>query len=565
MLLPEAIMDEQLTLSFEPKTIEHLGLQMYSTLPAALAELVANSYDADAKTVTIAIEIDPDSGKEFISIEDDGHGMSIRDLNEKYLRIGRNRRSDVLSTKSESGLRNVSGKKGIGKLALFGIGRLIRIKTSRKGSSESTIVELVWADMMASENREYHPQASTIAQEISSSGTRIEIRDLTKKSKTRIDDLAKSLSRLFDYSSPDFQLFVTSGKDRREVTPDLRFDDEDIQFKWSIPESLPQENEAWEYFRRFEVAGTIVATHKTLRQSLRGVTVYVNGRRANDAEFYGAAESSYAFSYLSGTLNTDYLDTLTDDVISTDRSAINWEMTETEELRKQIVRALSWVASDWRRQRNDLKKKQTENRTGRDLSGWISRQRGTDGAQLGALIDELTSDDIEMSSGTLDRVLSNVENLVPEYARLHWRHLHPEVKKASKGDYERQDYLRAVDEVVKEYSAAVRQKSGVDASTDDAIMSGAFGLSNLKLDIFAMYLEGRDGSRLTSSTGNNMRKGQMLFSQGVVAAFRNPFVHTPKSVIEATGIIDDEDCLDILSLVSHLWKRLDNAVVNSIS
>ncbi|MDO2934646.1 TIGR02391 family protein [Paeniglutamicibacter sulfureus] len=556
-------MNEQLTLSFEPKTIEHLGLQMYSTLPAALAELVANSYDADAKTVTIAIEVDPDSGKEFISVEDDGHGMSIGDLNEKYLRIGRNRRADVLQTKSESGLRNVSGKKGIGKLALFGIGRFIRIKTSRSGIEEATVVELVWADMMASENREYHPHSMTISQEAASSGTRIEIRDLTKKSKTKIDELAKSLSRLFDYSSSDFKLFVASGGDCREVTPDLRFDDDDIQFVWSIPESLPRDNEAREYFRLLGITGTVVATHKTLRQSLRGVTVYVNGRRANDAEFYGAAESSYAFSYLSGTLNADYLDDLTDDVISTDRSSINWEMAETDELRKQIVRALSWVASDWRRQRNELKKRQTERRTGRDLSSWVAKQRGDDGAQLGALLDDLTSDDIEMSSGTLDRVLSRVGNLVPEYARLHWRHLHPEVKKASKDDYERQDYLRAVDEVVKEYSAAVRQKSGVTAATDDAIMSGAYGLSNLKLDIFAMYLEGEDGTRLTSSTGDNMRRGQMLLSQGVVAAFRNPLVHTPKSVIEATGIIDDEDCLDILSVVSHLWNRLDNAVVSS--
>ena len=40
---------EELVLKFEPKTIEHLGVKMYSTLPPALAELISNAYDADAR------------------------------------------------------------------------------------------------------------------------------------------------------------------------------------------------------------------------------------------------------------------------------------------------------------------------------------------------------------------------------------------------------------------------------------------------------------------------------------------------------------------------------------
>lgn len=40
-----------LVLKFEPSTIEHLGVKMYSHIPPALAELVANSYDACAKNV----------------------------------------------------------------------------------------------------------------------------------------------------------------------------------------------------------------------------------------------------------------------------------------------------------------------------------------------------------------------------------------------------------------------------------------------------------------------------------------------------------------------------------
>ena len=38
--------EEKLQLKFDPRTIEHLGIKMYSQLPYALAELVANAYDA---------------------------------------------------------------------------------------------------------------------------------------------------------------------------------------------------------------------------------------------------------------------------------------------------------------------------------------------------------------------------------------------------------------------------------------------------------------------------------------------------------------------------------------
>ena len=35
--------DSSLVLRFDPHTIEHLGIKMYSQLPHALAELVANT------------------------------------------------------------------------------------------------------------------------------------------------------------------------------------------------------------------------------------------------------------------------------------------------------------------------------------------------------------------------------------------------------------------------------------------------------------------------------------------------------------------------------------------
>ena len=82
--------DQILKMSFDPHTIEHLGVKMYSNIPNAIAELVANSYDAEAENVQI--ELFDDGQEKSIRIVDDGVGMDFEDVNNKFLRIGRKRR-----------------------------------------------------------------------------------------------------------------------------------------------------------------------------------------------------------------------------------------------------------------------------------------------------------------------------------------------------------------------------------------------------------------------------------------------------------------------------------------
>ena len=121
---------EKLQLRFDPRTIEHLGIKMYSRLPYALAELVANAYDAGAENVTIDLQ-DSDSNNKTISISDDGDGMTYDEVQEKFLVIGRKRRDSDESRENKG--RKITGKKGVGKLALFGIGKTIKIITTVSG------------------------------------------------------------------------------------------------------------------------------------------------------------------------------------------------------------------------------------------------------------------------------------------------------------------------------------------------------------------------------------------------------------------------------------------------
>ena len=86
-----------LEMKFDPNVITHLGIQMYSTLPPVISELISNAYDADATEVKIYLN-DKDQEKSII-IEDNGHGMSFDEINDKFLLIGRNRRKDDQSDK----------------------------------------------------------------------------------------------------------------------------------------------------------------------------------------------------------------------------------------------------------------------------------------------------------------------------------------------------------------------------------------------------------------------------------------------------------------------------------
>ena len=114
--------------------LEHLGLNLYSNIPAVLSEVVANSWDADASHVSISLDRDAGS----VCVVDDGIGMSVADINDRFLYVGFRRREAGFST-SPNG-RAVMGRKGIGKLSLFAIAETIRVESANAGTSSGFIM-----------------------------------------------------------------------------------------------------------------------------------------------------------------------------------------------------------------------------------------------------------------------------------------------------------------------------------------------------------------------------------------------------------------------------------------
>ncbi len=132
---------KKLRLSFHGRVIDHLGIQMYQSPVAAIAELVANTWDADAENVEIFLPQRLADGAELV-IKDDGVGMAFQECEKKYLNVGFSRRGDNPNECSVEKKRPVMGRKGIGKFAGFGIAEIIRVETTSKATGERTTFEL---------------------------------------------------------------------------------------------------------------------------------------------------------------------------------------------------------------------------------------------------------------------------------------------------------------------------------------------------------------------------------------------------------------------------------------
>lgn len=542
--------EPSLTLSFDPRTIEHLGIRMYSHVPNAVAELVANAYDADATRVEVIIGSD-----HSITVKDDGHGMSRGDVADKYLRIGRNRRQEPESEKTESGKRWVSGKKGLGKLALFGIGRVVEVTTTRKDASMATRITMSYEDLITSKG-DYHPQEETVPIAVDCHGTTVVLTRLRRKSSINAKKLAASLSRLFNYADGDFVLTVIGVKGEQiNVSRSLRLESLEREFAWEFPEDFTDEDS---FLTEHEVSGVIVSTVVPLRNVPRGVTLYAHGRMVDEPEFFGASESSHAYSYITGHLDVDFVDVLDEDVIATDRRALVWDSSEMEQLRKSLEKLLVRVGREWRACRSAERKSRRQARTGISTEDWTASIRSEESRRaVEAVLRRVGSDKLDLTAAQEADLVQDIHRLAPPYADYVWRRLHPEIQDASRSGYEHGDFHAAVVEGIKRYVRHIADKTGSDRSKATQLINEAFGKNN-KLTVFKRYMDDSVYS-FTQQTADDIQAGQRDLSVGLNTAFRNTISHEEVKNLQDSGALTYEDCLDALSILSHLMRRLDDA------
>lgn len=539
--------DGQLQLRFDPQTIKHLGVRMYSTLPPALAELVSNSYDADASEVTISLA-EHDGKPARITVSDNGCGLSFEAINQKFLVIGRNRRQDEGDAPSPKYRRLPTGKKGLGKLALFGLAKRITVRTNQRG--KSNIFVLDW-DQLTSAHGSYNPQI--LEKDLATNafeGTELILEDLKRESPFDVQGIADSLSRIFLFDDTFRVIVVSPSGDRIALNNQRKYSTITAEFEWDMASSvIVPAGSAYEN----QLSGKLITAKSpiTPASGLRGISLFSRGKLVNAPEFFSDSTSSHFYQYLSGWITVDFIDLFAEDVISTNRQSIDWEHVEMARLRAFLTGVVARVGSEWRVKRKETKTTELEQVTGIDTQRWIKTlpEKLRDPTQK--IVDSLGGED---ALETYTPVIKALHEMIPEYPLLHWRHLHPKLKERVVKYYENAQYGDAASQGVQIYCEVVRQLA---TSTEDGadLVSKVFGsrpfnpLPKLQL------------TPLVTESEINIQQGQGHLSRGIVSGFRNPIAHAPIDS-SVPAVFSELDCLNILSLASYLIFRLDRVTVN---
>ncbi|WP_309385749.1 ATP-binding protein [Cerasicoccus frondis] len=133
----------QTRFSVDNALLQELGERLVTTPHVALAELVKNSYDADATEVHVTVRTGEKGGPE-IEVSDNGSGMTLEQLQQYWMRIGTTHKQN--KTRSEIFGRPVTGSKGIGRFCVRRLGSAVELQScSRKGKKfEHVSLKIDW-------------------------------------------------------------------------------------------------------------------------------------------------------------------------------------------------------------------------------------------------------------------------------------------------------------------------------------------------------------------------------------------------------------------------------------
>src|SRR6185437_5217268 len=369
--------NKKLEIQFHGRILDHLGIQMYQSPVAALAELVANAWDADTATVDITLPTSTPNTASTISVKDSGNGMTFEECQERYLNVGYNQRQDDPTKRTPAG-RRILGRKGIGKFAGFGIAETIEVDTISNETGERTVFPLILSKLRG--DGEY---VSTNAFEIAVTlyegptdarrayhGTTITLKNLTIKKRPCLPQFRRSMARRFLLReiTDTFAIRVNGQPLPKENRSKVQF---------TFPGDFP--DDAYDVTIDASGFGTDVVDsdgHSIRWQAvnyqepisdeeLSGFVVYVSHKLAQTPFFFnleGGVSAQLGQEYLSGIIEADYLDDMTVDVIATERQRINWDNPAASNLLTWGQATIRHILREWASRRSAVKTKMIQDK-----------------------------------------------------------------------------------------------------------------------------------------------------------------------------------------------------------
>lgn len=362
--------DKTYKFSVDLAAVEHLGLNLYSNTAAALTEIIANAWDADATEVHITVDDD----FEKIIIEDNGHGMSVEDINEKFLKVAYKRR--LVDPTSPNG-RPVMGRKGIGKLALFSIAQHIDITSKLENNpSGSLSIDVNELKDHIEKKTDYHPVPIVSEDFTLEQGTRFVLTGLlTSRINQSITAMKKRIARRFSIigDKDNFNVYVNNEKIDHKDRDDFR----NLQFVWTFENGsdyrFPEDVKSFTFSKStitheqhtYEFDGWVGTALKPKdlntedMGNLNGISIISRGRVFQENILDKISENRIMKSYVTGVIQADFLDAdASDDLATSDRQRVREDDLRYIALTKFIKNLLNNMYETWSKERKKYDVKQ---------------------------------------------------------------------------------------------------------------------------------------------------------------------------------------------------------------
>ena len=395
-------MEYKYEMSLSLNVLNHLGINLYSNIPAVLSEIVANSWDADASIVKITIEQDT------ITIEDNGCGMDVEDINRKFLYVGHRKREE--SKVSPKFARAYMGRKGIGKLSMFSIADVIEVysrKAKTDGSFDSNalrtktadIEEKIKHDASSQSEGSYHPEELSFPENcISETGTKIVLSNLKKStSSLTADYIRKRVARRFGIIGSLFNFSVivngteVSIEDReyyKKLSCIWYFGEESSNYAnnaINAENKEPVDNCIVCNERQYKITGWIGSVDsagdlKDGTENLNKIVIIVRGKVGQEDILSEYSEGGLYSKYLIGEINADFFDDdEQEDMATSNRQEYRQDDERFIALKEFIYAKLKYIQGKWTELRNESGEKKAIELLP-DIQTWVSSLQGDDKA-----------------------------------------------------------------------------------------------------------------------------------------------------------------------------------------
>ena len=373
--------DDALRIKIELSVIEDLGIKLYGRLPPVISELVANAWDADASSVQIHLPEGAIEDDSEIVVIDDGSGMLYQEIQNKYLLVGRKRRIEERSEKTPQG-RNLMGRKGIGKLSVFGVAKNVEIQTVKKNIIN--IFQMNLDDLLnsAKNRKEYEPRIARKNERTDSAcGTKVRLSRLKRKGKIDVDLIRRAIAKHFSVIGNKFVVSVNG----KEITPADKMKKSDMEYSWEYDESISDVR------KDLVVIGWIGAMPEPIDEEDRGITILARGKMIEKPTFFGIKSGGkFSYSYMTGEITAEFFDQ-TEDLVSTNRQSLIWETEEGELLKIWANKELRKISTELTE--NKREKREHVIRTDPNLSHWLNSLEKPEKHVADKIIRTITSSD----------------------------------------------------------------------------------------------------------------------------------------------------------------------------